>query len=195
MKTGFKCFVVVTVMVMAFAMMFTMAGCSKPAEEPQPEETEQEENAGVANPWTDVATAEEAAEGAGVETFECAGIETSLGTTEPQGYRWMEGMAEAEFPIAAVEMTIRKGTQAAADDAAKNGMGDISGDYNDYKYTWTQNVGDVTAQCSGNREGESTNTTWQSGDYYYSITAFGAGGDDDFGLSEKDVAALVGAIK
>lgn len=188
----------------AVLMVFALAGCGKsePAQEEQPAEAPaaeepaaEEPTANMANPWTDVKTAEEAAEGAGVGTFECAGIETSLGTTEPEVYRWMKGIAEAQIPIAAVDMTIRKGTEDAAVYEAENGMGDISGDYSDYKYTWTQNVGDVAVQCKGNRKGESTNTTWKAGDYYYSITAFGAGGDDDFGLSKKDVKALVGSIK
>ena len=189
---------VAVLMVVMMAMMLAACGQSQQEAEPEADpgsETEEPQTDGVGNPWSDVATAEEAAEGAGVGTFECAGIETSLGTTEPQGYRRMEGLAEAQFPIAAVDMCIRKGTQAAQDDASKNGMGDISGDYNDYQYTWTQDIGDITAQCSGNRDGEATNTTWKNGDYYYSITAFGAGGDDDFGLSPEDVEALVKGVK
>ena len=166
-------------------MVLALSGCG--AEEAG----EEEPQTGVPNPWSDVETPEEAADGAGVELFSCAGIETSLGTTEPEGYRWMEGLAEAKFPIAAVDMTVRKGTDEVADVAE----GDISGDYNEYKYTWTQDVGGVVVTCSGNRKGESTKTIWSKGGYNYSVTAYGAGGDDDFGLSKKDVAAMVNGVR
>ncbi|MBQ3280826.1 MAG: hypothetical protein IJH41_00305 [Eubacterium sp.] len=193
MKNNLRSWTVITLaVIMAMAMTFTLAGCGQSGQE-QPEEPAQEEEpaVGMPNPWSDVATAEEAAEGAGVETFECAGIETSLGTTEPEVYRWMKGLAEAQFPIAAVDMTIRKGTDALTDVAE----GDISGDYNEYKYTWTQDVDGTEVTCSGNRKGESTKTLWSKNGYYYSISAFGAGGDDDFGLSEDDVKALVSGVK
>lgn len=184
MKRSFKVFAVFTVMVLIVAAM-ALSGCGK--SEPEPEE----QQAGMPNPWSDVATPEEAAEGAGVGVFECAGIETSLGTTEPEGYRYMKGCAEAEFPIAAVEMNIRKGTDAVTDVA----KGDISGDYNEYKNTWTQKVDGIEVTCSGNRKGDSTKTIWARDGYYYSILAVGAGGDDDFGLSKEDVEALVSNIK
>ena len=34
-----------------------------------------------------------------------------------------------------------------------------------------------------------------SGDYNYAVVAYGAGGDDDFGLSAEDVATMVNAVK
>ena len=148
--------------------------------------------AGMANPWSDVDSAEAAAEGAGIDGFTVPeGLEISLGPVTVEQYRCMEGLAEARVPVAAVEMTIRKGTASAAD----VGEGDISGDYNEYQHNWTTTVGDVEVKCFGNREGEATKSVWASGDYLYSITAYGAGGDDDFGLSADDLSALVAAIK
>ena len=49
--------------------------------------------------------------------------------------------------------------------------------------------------CFGNREGEATKTIWQSGDYYYSITAEGLGGDEDFGLNADDLSSLINGIQ
>lgn len=148
--------------------------------------------AGMANPWSDVASAEEAAEGAGIDSFTVPeGLEISLGTVKVEQYRCMEGLAEADVPIAAVEMTIRKGGSGVAD----AGEGDISGDYGEYKYNWKTTVGDVEVTCYGNREGEATKSVWASGDYLFSITAIGAGGDEDFGLSADDLSALVSGIK
>lgn len=147
---------------------------------------------GIANPWQSAASAEEAAKGAGIDSFEVpAGKDISLGTINVMEYRYMDGLAEASIPIAAVDMTIRKG-KALAEGV---GGGDISGDYNEYKYDWTEDVDGTEVHCFGNNEGEATKTIWQSGDYYYSITAFGAGGDTDFGLSIEDVSNLVRGIK
>ena len=67
------------ILVVMMVAVLALAGCGKQESEPEqaPEEPSTEQpSAGVANPWTDVKTAEEAAEGAGVEMFECAGIET-----------------------------------------------------------------------------------------------------------------------
>ena len=146
---------------------------------------------GMANPWSDVDSAEAAAEGAGIDGFTVPeGLEISLGTIKVGQYRCMEGMAEARIPIAAVDMTIRKGTKAG-----EMAEGDISGDYGEYKYDWTVNVGDIEVKCFGNREGEATKTIWSVGEYDYSISAFGEGGDTDYGLPADDVTALVEAVK
>lgn len=50
-------------------------------------------------------------------------------------------------------------------------------------------------KCFGNREGEATKTIWTAGDYNYAVVAYGAGGDDDFGLSAEDVVTMVNAVK
>jgi hypothetical protein len=50
-------------------------------------------------------------------------------------------------------------------------------------------------QCFGNREGEATKTIWTDGEYNYAVLAYGAGGDDDYGLSPEDVAIMVNALK
>lgn len=174
--------VLAIIIALVFAMMFT--ACSKT------EEAEPEESVGMANPWSDVASAEEAAAGAGFDSFAAAeGLEISLGTVTPEVYRCMDGMAEVRFPIAAVEMTIRKGLPSTGD------KGDISGDYNKYKKEWTQDVDGIEVKCFGNREGEATKSLWTEGDYCYCILAYGAGGDSDFGLQAEDLAALVKAVK
>lgn len=148
------------------------------------------QSTGMANPWSEAASAAEAAEGAGIDGFDIPeGAEISLGTVTPETYRYMDGIAEVQFPIAAVEMTIRKGTAEAAED------GDISGDYNTYQYEWTQSIKGLEVTCFGNREGEATKTIWTSGDYCYAVLAYGAGGDDDFGLSADDLNSLINGIQ
>lgn len=148
-----------------------------------------EDELGLANPWQSADSAEAAAEGAGLDGFSIADMEISLGKVEPEEYRYMDGIAEAHIPIAAVEMTIRKGLASAAEN------GDISGDYNSYENEWTQNIKGLEVKCSGNREGEATKTIWMVDDVCYSITAYGAGGDDDYGLSADDLNSLINGIQ
>ena len=146
---------------------------------------------GIANPWSDVDSAEAAAEGAGIDGFTVPeGLEISLGTVKVEQYRCMDGMAEARIPIAAVDMTIRKGKPEL-----EQAEHDISGDYNEYKYNWRTTIGDKEVTCSGNREGEATVAVWYDNGYDYAIMAHGAGGDDDFGLSADDLTALVNGTK
>lgn len=44
-------------------------------------------------------------------------------------------------------------------------------------------------------EEQATKTIWTDGEYNYAITAYGAGGDDDYGLQADDLAIMVKAIK
>ena len=145
---------------------------------------------GMANPWSDAGTLAEAAEGAGLDGFSIPeGAEISLGEVNLTEARYMEGLAEAVVEFPAVEMTIRKGNASVATD------GDISGDYNEYANTWTQNIKGLEVTCFGNREGDATKTIWQVDDTCYSITAYGLGGDTDYGLSPDDLNSLINGIQ
>ena len=145
---------------------------------------------GLANPWKDADTLAEAAEGAGLDGFSIPeGAEISLGEVKLTEARFMEGLAEAYVAFPAVDLTIRKGKASIAQD------GDLSGDYNNYENTWTQNIKGLEVTCFGNREGESTKTVWQVDDACYSITAYGMGGDTDYGLSPDDINSLINGIQ
>ena len=177
------------VIVLVLAMLFTLVACNSAKKEEPKEEAETqeaEESTTIANPWSDADTLDAAVEGARLKGFTFdEGMILSLGEVVPAGYRYMEKMVEIEVPIAAVEMTIRKGM----------GEADISGDYNTYANEWTVDVDGTEVTCFGNREGEATKTIWQTNDGSYSILAYGAGGDADFGLNAEDLAILVKGIK
>ena len=156
------------------------------------ETPEEGSNAGVPNPWSDVDSGEEAAEGAGLELFEVPeGVEISLGEIEVKQYRCMDGLAEAIIEFPAVEMTIRKGN----DKSLESAKGDISGDYNEYKESWTQNIKGLEVNCSGNEKGKATKTVWTVDDVDYSITVLGLGGDENFGLSEDDLNSIINGLQ
>ena len=162
-------------------MVFEYAGAN-----PEKNET------GMANPWSDVDSAEAAAEGAGLDTFMVPDgeAEISLGEVKVTQYRCMKGMAEAVVEFPAVEMTIRKG-----DKSGEMAEGDISGDYSEYKYDWTQNIKGLEVKCFGNRDGEATKTIWSVDDMDYSITVQGLGGDEDYGLPADDLNSLINGIQ
>ena len=140
-----------------------------------------------------VASAEEAAKGAGLDKFVLPmDAETDLGSVATSkdwmNFRYMDGLAQADFPMAAADLVVRKGLSSIDN-------GDVSGDYMEYAYEWTQDVNGTEAKCWGNREGAAMKTIWTKGDYSYSITARGAGGEDDFGLTEGDVAIWVNGVE
>ncbi len=138
--------------------------------------------------WKDAASTDEAGEMAGVGLFLTDPSGTSLGPVLSADYRYMEGVAEAHYGIAAVEVFVRKGLSSIDE-------GDISFDHNDYAHEWTQTIGDREVKCFGNREGEATKTIWTEGEYSYAVLAYGAGGDENFGLSAEDLAAMVNDIQ
>ena len=145
--------------------------------------------AGMANPWSDAASAEEAAKGAGIDSFALPqGAIADLGEPIAVTYRYMDGMAEAyyEFPASAITVRTAK--------IGKDDTFDISGDYNTYKNEWTENIANIPVACAGNREGESTKTYWGEGSVAHSLFAEGLGGDEDFGLNTKRLTVFVEAM-
>ena len=147
-----------------------------------------EENTGVGNPWSDVESAEEAAKGAGIDSFVIAedpGLD--LGQLFERTYRCMDGIAEARLEYPASALTVRKGTIAEE--------GDISGDYTEYANTWTQDVNGIEVTCFGNREGDAAKSIWTVDNMYFSIVAEGLGGDEDFGLNAERLTAMVNNIQ
>ena len=147
-----------------------------------------EENTGLANPWSDVGSAEEAAKGAGIDSFGIAedpGLD--LGELFERTYRCMDGIAEARLEYPASALTVRKGTIAEE--------GDISGDYTEYANTWTQDVNGIEVTCFGNREDDATKSIWTVDNMYFSIVAEGLGGDQDFGLNAERLTAMVSSIQ
>ena len=147
-----------------------------------------EENTGVGNPWSDVESAEEAAKGAGIDSFVIADDPSlDLGQLFEKTYRCMHGIAEARLEYPASALTVRKGTYAEE--------GDISGDYTEYANTWTQDVNGIEVTCFGNREGDAAKSIWTVDNMYFSIVAEGLGGDEDFGLNAERLTAMVSSIQ
>ena len=147
------------------------------------------EAAELANPWHDAASAEEAAQGAGLEAFPVPeGEIADLGPIFEVEYRYMDGMAEARLQLAASVVTVRTAKIAEGD------FFDISGDYNTYAYEWTEYIANTPIACAGNREGDSIKTYWGEDNIAHSIVAQGGGGDADFGLNVERLTPIVEAM-
>ena len=118
---------------------------------------------GLPNPWTTVGSAKEAALGAGMETFAVPpdGSETKNGPVCLHLFRCMKGLAEARGEIGRAEIHIRKGFEMDS--------GDVSGDYNTYKYAWTIEAGGSSVKCRGNEEGRTRNAVWNAGGFSYAL--------------------------
>lgn len=152
-------------------------------------ETETSPAAGMPNPWSEAASAEEAAAGAGLDSFNLpTGEIADLGEPFEITYRYMDGMAEARYEFGASAVTARTAKIAEGDTY------DISGDYNTYKNEWTETIAAKPIACAGNREGDSTKTYWGEGDIAHSLVAEGLGGDEDFGLNVERLTVFVEAM-
>lgn len=143
--------------------------------------------------WEKTNTAEDAAKKAGLNEFVLPlDAETDLGNVADSinymNFRYQKNTVQADFPIAAVEMVIRKSQKTYAAE-------EISSGSKQFRYSWTQDVNDTVVTCFGSREGDASKIVWTAYDYGYCILATGAGGDDNFGLSENDVAIWVQGIR
>lgn len=165
------------------------ASASSSASASASNEAASSEAASIANPWTDAASAEEAAKGAGLDAFPLPeGEIADLGEPFEITYSYMDGMAQARYEFPASAVVVRTAKIAPGDSF------DISGDYNTYAHEWTEAIGDVSVACAGNREGESTKTYWGEEELAHSLSAEGLGGDMDFGLNVDRLTVFVEAM-
>lgn len=144
----------------------------------------------AANPWVEVETADEAAEGAGVGYFMVPeeGLETTGGSVRWSGFQYMLGLAEADGSIGTADLTVRKGL--------KQDSQDVSGDYTEYAYAWTEEIDGWEVSCFGNEEGKAMKAIWLSDNFSYSIMIRGQGDScDTYGVDGEAVSALVAGIQ
>ncbi|MBQ2545001.1 MAG: hypothetical protein II836_09905 [Clostridia bacterium] len=174
----------ILVLILAAILMIALTACGA-------KETEEENSGeGSLNPWHDAATADEAADGAGVGYFTVPenGTEVTGGRIDFTGFRYMKNLAEADGAVGAAELTVRKGLKQESED--------VSGDYTAYTYAWTQDVGGWTVYCLGNEDGRMMKAIWVSDNFSYSILVRGQGDiADTYGLGAEDVTALVEGIQ
>ena len=162
----------------AAAMLLILAACAQNAEPAaQPETTRDTQQ--IANPWTDCASKEEAAQLAG---FDLAAPDAISGSGEKR-YRVMTG----EDVETIFEIDYAAGEDRAAYVRKAPGAEDISGDYNVYAEAQTVEAGAVSVTLKGN-DGLAYLAVWTDGGYSYALNVTA-------GLSRSDMAALVSEIR
>lgn len=170
-----------------------LAACSGGNASPENsnEESQETESTQVANPWSDVETADEMAEVAGFDVNVQANPESSFGDPVAVHYRAMQGLAEVVYEYPAAQITVRKG------DLTVGVNNDVSGDYNQYSETWTETAGSqgLEITCSGNEKDVTSKATWGNGDYNFAIVTLALGGEENFGLNAQDLSAFVDAVQ
>lgn len=155
------------------------------------------ESVGMANPWSDVDSPQAAADGAGVGSFEVPadGTELKGGAIRWDVYRCMQLLAEAKGSVGSADLTVRKGVKNPAEEVSYD-TSDVSGDYNQYKESWTVQAGDWTVNCFGNEKGKTMKALWTSDNFSYSINVTGQGDDSDtYGLVDDDIIAIVNDVQ
>ena len=138
---------------------------------------------GMANPWTDTATLEEAVKGAGLESFVLPQVYSCFADSHSEGlFRYMDGLVEVILDDVDNRLVLRKGL----------GSEDISGDYNMYPEEWDINWKGLNIHCRGEK-GNVRTACWFFNGCAYSLS-FNADALGMPGLSEDSVCSLVNQI-
>lgn len=144
------------------------------------------ESVGLANPWSEADSAEAAAQGAGIDSFE---LGDNLGMTDKTlfdpTYRYMDDIAEATFQGGAFDVTVRKSMHESGQM--------LSGDYNDYPEFWTTTIDNIVVTCHGYETGVATAFEWCN-DGNYSVLFHGLGGEN-MGVDEAGIAIIIQNVK
>ena len=138
--------------------------------------------------WTTVKTAEEAAKGAGFETFGVMDkIEINDTDFMDPAFAYAEGVAQADYETGAMGLFVRKaeGTHTAP-------LTDR--DKAEFAETWTKTIDDIDVTCYGAARGATTVMTWKDGDKEYGVTFQGLGGEE-VSMESDEVEEIVTAIK
>ena len=176
-----KSLALVFVFVLALALAGCASGGSSSSSDASSSETE------IANPWTEVDSAQAAAEGAGIESFEVA---DNLGLSDLEfasvSYRYMDGIAEADFDGGAFKVTVRKSTKYTGQE--------LSGDYTEYPEQWVVMLKDLGINCQGYERDKASSLEWSRGRANYSVVFTGLGGEN-MAITDSDIIALPANVK
>ncbi len=138
---------------------------------------------GMANPWSEAASAAEAAQGAGLDGFTIPEVFSCFPGEPTAAFLYMDGMAEAILDAGDDHLLLRKGT----------GSADISGDYNMYPEERDINWKGLAIHCRGD-EGMVRTAWWSFGGNAFSLS-FNTDDTTLPGLTDDQVTSLVNQIQ
>ena len=168
---------------LAAAFALALAACGGSEEEEIYEGAE----VGMENPWSEASNADDAAQKAGITSFEVAD-NIGLGPQYPLGeplFQSMDGIAEAQDMADGYKVVVRKGNATGID---------LSGDYNEYPESWTQDVDGITVECMGYEVDSASNLAWSTDSGNISVCFYSDGGEN-IGLTDAQVIDLVHSVK
>lgn len=159
---------------LAVAMAFSGAACTAKTGSGTTAESGSGENVQIPNPWVDCKTIEDAQALAGFD-FQLPEL--------PEGYT-IENIRVIQNEI--LQVTYTKGEQEIC---IRKGVGtdDISGDYNVYDTTVTQELTASNATLKGNG-GDFSLAIWNDGEYAYAVSSSEA-------LTEEGMTQLAGSVE
>ena len=178
----------------AAALALALAGCAAPAASSSsaaPEASSSSASASSSAPtinWKTVKTADEAAKGAGIDSFGVMQeIKIDDATYKNPAFSYAEGVANANYETGAIGVIVRK-----ADGKHTAPLTDR--DTAEFAETWTKSYEDLDVTLYGPAKGAATVVTWKDGTAEYGVTYQGLGGEE-VTMDSDDVAAVVKGIK
>ena len=148
-------------------------------------------SAGMANPWTEAASADEAAKGAGLDSFDVPEA-LPVGDTQWMAptFTYMNDIAQAHWDAGAADAYARK---------SKNLSGrELSGDYNSYGFEAITEITidgtKVDVTVSGPDDDVANLMEWSFGGYSYVVGCRGLGGEN-YGIHYDDYEKVVTSIR
>lgn len=137
--------------------------------------------------WKDSDNQEQAAEGAGISNGFNLPDPLPIGdySWSKPNFTYMENVAQADYDGGEACASIRKGEGVP--------LKDLSADLNDYKFDWTQDCDGIEVACHGYEEGVANFLEWERDGSSYNVWCVSTG-EDNVGMNESEVAAMVAGV-
>ncbi|MBR2836159.1 MAG: hypothetical protein IKE43_10710 [Coriobacteriales bacterium] len=133
-------------------------------------------------------SAQEAAEGAGFESFVAPGdFDLSLGESSSAHYFYQDGLASGIFFYDELVVFIDKADLGSVDAITDT-------DDREFSLEWSQTISGFQIKCFGYDKESVCKATFTDGDYYYMIDAMASDDDLESGLSIADLTAIINAL-
>lgn len=165
------------------------AASEETAEATEDADADDPESAPGPEGWTIVGSAEEAAEGAGLDSF-IVMDDYTIGDMEFEdpAFSYLDGVAQAYYEEGAAAFYIRKGAEKFSAPISDR---DYKGEFTK---TWTQNFKGLEVKCYGFEQDKAIVVAWTAEDGTYAFTSQGLGGEE-VTMSPDDISSILAGIQ
>lgn len=141
-----------------------------------------------ADVWTDAPSAGEAAQAAGVDSFDVVdSVTMGSNTYDNPKFSYTQGAVQAVYDAAASGVIVRKTDAAHASLVTDRDLGD-------FDLSWTQDANGIEVKCFGAAQDAATVIEWSVGTDSFGATFQGYGGEE-MTMTPDDITALVAGIQ